>query len=77
LQDVKLLKKVFVTACAAAAGVVLYYLYQRQLGAVSFFLLSIFFFVLAMTQLSKRKKNQALSTPEIGERSEKRRENDR
>ncbi|TKC16900.1 hypothetical protein FA727_12600 [Robertmurraya kyonggiensis] len=44
--------------------ITLYFLYRRQLGAISFYLLSIFFFTLAANQLSdplkkKRKKKQS------------------
>ncbi|MDQ0154335.1 hypothetical protein [Robertmurraya andreesenii] len=50
-----------VTIVLLAAG--MYYLYQKQLGAISFFLLSIFFFSIAYNQLSsssmkKLKKRQ-------------------
>ncbi|MDE3840346.1 hypothetical protein C0966_13475 [Bacillus methanolicus] len=43
----------FIISIIGALGA-LYYLYQRQLGAISFFILSIFFFSLAFNQLSKR-----------------------
>ncbi|RTR33023.1 hypothetical protein EKG37_08145 [Robertmurraya yapensis] len=44
--------------------ITLYFLYKRQLGAISFYLLAIFFFTLAANQLSdptrkKRKKKQS------------------
>ena len=56
------------------AAAAMYYLYQRQLGAISFFILSIVFFFLAYAQLKKRKR--AGSTKADNE-SEKRREKDR
>ena len=45
-----------VATLGAIAG--MYYLYQRQLGAISFFILSTFFFYLAYHQLSKASKSQ-------------------
>ncbi|WP_449620169.1 hypothetical protein [Robertmurraya sp. Marseille-Q9965] len=44
--------------------VTLFFLYQRQLGAISFYLLAIFFFTLAANQLweptkKKRRKKQS------------------
>ncbi|WP_246017769.1 hypothetical protein [Mesobacillus subterraneus] len=62
------------TAVAVMAAAALYYLYQRQLGAVSFFILSIVFFSLAYLQLSKRKR---AGSGKAGKGSEKRRENGR
>lgn len=73
LQDVNLLRQLYLTAGAMAAVAALYYLYQRQLGAISFFILSIFFFFLAFALLSKSKKNKHEGN--IG--SEKTEENDR
>jgi hypothetical protein len=46
------------TATLFAVIAILYYLYQRQLGAISFFIISIFFFYLAYHQLTKAKKEQ-------------------
>ncbi|PLR96597.1 hypothetical protein [Bacillus sp. T33-2] len=43
-------------ASFAAAAAVLLYLYHRQLGAVSFFILSIFFFTLSVNLMSREKK---------------------
>lgn len=48
------MRSFFLIASFIGAGGALYYLYQRQLGAISFFLLSIFFFSLAFNQLSKQ-----------------------
>ncbi|WP_157075856.1 hypothetical protein [Neobacillus fumarioli] len=36
----------------------LYYLYQRQLGAISFLLLALFFFYIAMQERKKTKKQK-------------------
>ena len=36
----------------------LYYLYQHQLGAISFLVLAIFFFVMAMRELKMLKKEK-------------------
>jgi membrane protein implicated in regulation of membrane protease activity len=47
---------VLLTAGAVMAAAAMYYLYQRQLGAISFFILSIVFFFLAFSQLKKRKR---------------------
>jgi energy-converting hydrogenase Eha subunit C len=47
---------VLLTAGAVMAVAAMYYLYQRQLGAISFFILSIVFFFLAFSQLKKRKR---------------------
>jgi membrane protein implicated in regulation of membrane protease activity len=65
---------VLLIAGAATLAGALYYLYQRQLGAISFFILSIFFFYLAYAQLSKGKK---AGWQTAIKRSEKRGENDR
>jgi membrane protein implicated in regulation of membrane protease activity len=65
---------VLLFAGAVTLAGALYYLYQRQLGAISFFILSIFFFYLAYAQLSKRKKAGSQTAVK---RSEKRGENDR
>jgi membrane protein implicated in regulation of membrane protease activity len=65
---------VLLTAGAAIAIAAMYYLYQRQLGAVSFFILSIVFFFMAYTQLKKRKST---GSRKVGNESEKRQENDR
>jgi heme O synthase-like polyprenyltransferase len=56
------------------AAAAMYYLYQRQLGAISFFILSIVFFLLAYGQLKKRKQP---GNSIMGSKSEKRRENRR
>lgn len=47
----------------------MYYLYQRQLGAISFFILSIVFFFLAYAQLKKRKRT---GSRKVDNESEKR-----
>ncbi|CAM3836558.1 hypothetical protein [Mesobacillus zeae] len=47
------MRTVFNMAGTAGALSALYYLYQRQLGAISFFILSIYFFYLARKMLSK------------------------
>ncbi|MBU8881020.1 hypothetical protein BGM26_19040 [Bacillus sp. FJAT-29790] len=56
---------------AAIMGIMtgMYYLYQKQLGAIPFLLLSIYFFVLAYSQLLK-KTNQ-------NDREEKANDNDK
>jgi hypothetical protein len=36
----------------------LYYLYQHQLGAISFLVLAIFFFIMAMNELKMLKKEK-------------------
>ncbi|WP_245917554.1 MULTISPECIES: hypothetical protein [Bacillus] len=48
------MRQFFLIASFVGALAALYYLYQRQLGAISFFLLSIFFFSLAVNQLSRQ-----------------------
>jgi uncharacterized membrane protein YfcA len=53
---VNFVKSVLFTAGAFVAAAVMYYLYQRQLGAIPFFILSIAFFLLAYGQLKKRTK---------------------
>ncbi|NKE04567.1 MULTISPECIES: hypothetical protein [Mesobacillus] len=68
------MRSVLLTAGAVIAAAGMYYLYQRQLGAISFFLLSIVFFFLAYTQLKKRKRT---GSRKVGNESEKRQENDR
>ncbi|UII55772.1 hypothetical protein LS684_19445 [Cytobacillus spongiae] len=47
----------FLASIVGGVGAVVY-LYQRQLGAVPFFLLSIFFFALAVKQLSNRSEGE-------------------
>ncbi|MCA1033362.1 MULTISPECIES: hypothetical protein [Bacillaceae] len=49
------MRQIFSIGAFAAAIAAFYFLYQRQLGAVAFFLLSIYFLYLAMGQLSGRK----------------------
>ncbi|MFZ7946509.1 MULTISPECIES: hypothetical protein [Bacillaceae] len=39
------------------------YLYQRQLGAVSFLLLAIFFLVIAIKEMKKQKAQQEKESP--------------
>ena len=56
------------------AAAAMYYLYQRQLGAISFFILSIIFFFMAYGQLKKRKRT---GSGKVDDESEKRQENDR
>ncbi len=56
------------------AAAAMYYLYQRQLGAISFFILSIVFFFMAYAQLKKRKRT---GSGKVDDESEKRQENDR
>ncbi|WP_079506252.1 hypothetical protein [Mesobacillus jeotgali] len=68
------MRSVLFTAGALMAAAAMYYLYQRQLGAISFFILSIVFFFLAYGQLKKRKQ-PGVSKAES--KSEKRRENRR
>ncbi|HAQ07629.1 MAG TPA: hypothetical protein DCR24_08970 [Bacillus bacterium] len=71
------MRQFYLTAVAVASIAALYYLYQRQLGAISFFILSIFFFFLAFALLSKSKKKERSDKDEGGTGSEKREENDR
>ncbi|HYK71971.1 MAG TPA: hypothetical protein VEV44_02405 [Pseudoneobacillus sp.] len=49
------MKQIIYFAAAIALGWGMYYLYQRQLGTVSFFILSILFFVFGFRMLSNRK----------------------
>jgi membrane protein implicated in regulation of membrane protease activity len=65
---------VLLTAGAVMAAAAMYYLYQRQLGAISFFILSIVFFFLAFAQLKKRKRT---GSRKADNESEKSREKDR
>jgi membrane protein implicated in regulation of membrane protease activity len=60
---------VLLTAGAVMAVAAMYYLYQRQLGAISFFILSIVFFFLAYAQLKKRKRT---GSRKVDNESEKR-----
>lgn len=53
-----MLKQVFFIAGIVGAAAALFYLYQRQLGAISFFITSIYFFYLAFSQLKKAKKDR-------------------
>ncbi len=68
------MKSVMFTAGAVLAAAAMYYLYQRQLGAIPFFILSIAFFFLAYGQLKKRKKT---GSGKVGMESEKSRKNGR
>ncbi|ESU34431.1 hypothetical protein G3A_01360 [Bacillus sp. 17376] len=68
------MRSVLLTAGAVIAVAAMYYLYQRQLGAISFFILSIAFFFMAYAQLKKRKRNDSRKADN---ESEKRREKDR
>jgi hypothetical protein len=68
------LKSFFFIASFIGAVGALYYLYQRQLGAISFFILSIFFFSLAFNQLSKRQdETESDHSNPINEKSERNR----
>lgn len=48
----------FSIAGTTGALAILYYLYELQLGAISFFILSIFFFCLACAQFAKKDINE-------------------
>jgi preprotein translocase subunit SecG len=52
LQSAKFLKKILYLVMAVLLITMMYYLYRYQLGAISFFLLSIFFFVLSIRQFT-------------------------
>lgn len=54
MREVTNLKSFFLFALFFGAASALYYLYERQLGAISFFILSVFFFKIAFNQLSNR-----------------------
>ncbi len=60
-----MMKSFFTIAAVIGAAAGMYYLYQHQLGAISFFLLSVFFFSLAYSQLK--------DTPEQKEDADKER----
>ncbi|SEN52782.1 hypothetical protein SAMN05192533_114124 [Mesobacillus persicus] len=47
-----------IIALVGAVIAALYYLYQAQLGAISFFMLSILFFILAARLLRKKEGNE-------------------
>ncbi|PLR76824.1 hypothetical protein CU633_13835 [Bacillus sp. V3-13] len=67
------MRQFFLIASFIGALAALYYLYQRQLGAISFFLLSIFFFSLAVNQLSRQpdqKKDNRERRKPAGEKSD-------
>ncbi|MFE8701881.1 hypothetical protein ACFYKX_14870 [Cytobacillus sp. FJAT-54145] len=49
------MKQIFIFAGIVGFIGFMYFLYQHQLGAIPFFLLSIFFFALARGQLSKHR----------------------
>jgi hypothetical protein len=52
--------RLFLTIAGAAAALgIMYYLYLRQLGAISFFLLAIFFFMLAVSQFKGKAGKKA------------------
>lgn len=68
------MRSVLLTAGAVLAAAAMYYLYQLQLGAVPFFILSIVFFFMAYAQLKKRKRTDS---GKEDKESEKRQENDR
>ncbi|MEH7125562.1 hypothetical protein V7122_10390 [Bacillus sp. JJ1532] len=53
------MKRIFVFAAIMGICIGFYYLYQKQLGAIPFFLISIFFFSLAYSQLSQKTKDSA------------------
>lgn len=57
-----------ITIFTAIIGIIIgfYYLYQRQLGAIAFFLTSIYFFSLALSQLSKKTKNPVKNEKDKG-----------
>ncbi|MBS4190059.1 hypothetical protein KHA94_07560 [Bacillus sp. FJAT-49705] len=48
------MKRIFMFAAIMGIVIGTYFLYQKQLGAIAFFLLSIYFFSLAYSQLSKK-----------------------
>ncbi|KAB2333193.1 hypothetical protein F7731_16685 [Cytobacillus depressus] len=48
---------ILIVTATIAIVVGFFYLYQRQLGAIAFFLTSIYFFSLAYSLLSKKAKN--------------------
>ncbi|WP_409971024.1 hypothetical protein [Bacillus sp. Bva_UNVM-123] len=50
------MRRIFIIASVIAVMIGTYYLYQRQLGAIPFLLLSIYFFIQAYNQLSKKNK---------------------
>lgn len=56
MQDVETVKRIFIFAVIVAIVVGGYYLYQKQLGAIVFLLLSIYYFKKAYSQLFKKTK---------------------
>lgn len=50
------MKSVLFTAGAVVAAATIYYLYQRELGAIPFYILAIAFFLLALGQWNSRRK---------------------
>lgn len=56
--DVTQLKQVMYVIFAIIAVLGTYYLYSKQLGAIAFFLMSIFLFYIAIRQLRKLKESQ-------------------
>ncbi|MFD2446807.1 YitT family protein [Bacillus sp. CGMCC 1.16607] len=55
----KIIRQIYMIAAAIGISLVMYYLYQRQLGAISFFILSIIFFILGFRMLGKKEKGKS------------------
>lgn len=60
MQDVETVKRIFIFAAIMAIVTGAYYLYQKQLGAIVFLLLSFYFFKKAYSQLSKKTENDTV-----------------
>lgn len=65
----KIVKRIFIFAAIMAVVTGTYYLYQKQLGAIAFFLISLYFFKQAYNQLSKNTKQD--NTEEKGNGNDK------
>jgi hypothetical protein len=68
VQEVKSLKRVLKYIVWVGVLVVTYYLYQQKLGAIPFFLLSIYFFIVAKKGLSKRSEQDVDETKQPSRR---------
>lgn len=54
VQDVSNMRKIFMIAALVGVFAFIYFLYQRQLGSIGFFVLSIYFFSLAVNQMKSK-----------------------
>ncbi|WNS75305.1 hypothetical protein RRV45_20930 [Bacillus sp. DTU_2020_1000418_1_SI_GHA_SEK_038] len=60
------MKRIFLFAATIGISIGFYYLYQKQLGAIPFFLISILLFSLAYSQLSQKTNDSAKNEKDKG-----------